>query len=134
MSKFGFCFCFLTPCLLSCHKFLFTEEIQLAFDIGKVCEILVEESPKKHILRSRLCDELFFTLKVAKEPCQSVTALLPGLTTSSLMAGDVENAVYSRCTYCISLFYTGMIDLVSVSKYSVLCIKEAVSHNVLMTS
>ena len=134
MSKFGFYFCFLTPCVLSCLKFLFTEEIQLAFDIGKVCETLVEESPKKHILRSRLCDELFFTLKVAKEPCQSVTALLPGLTTSSLMAGDVENAVYSRWTYCCTLFYAGMIDLVSFSKYSVLCIKEAVSHNVLMTS
>lgn len=109
--------------------FLFAEDIQLASHIGKVSESLVEESPNKHALRSRLCKELVGTLKLITEPCHSVIASFPELYNSAMMAGDVENAMFCRGWYCGGSFYTGASNLVSLSRHYVQCIKEAVGLN-----
>ena len=90
---------------------------------------MIEESPKKHSLRSRLSRELVASVKTAKEPWQSVAALLPELRTSALMAGDVESAVFCQWSHCSSEFWLRLTDLVAVSKHLELCIEQAVSLN-----
>ena len=91
---------------------------------------MIEESPQKHSLRSRLSRELVASVKTAKEPWQSVAALLPELRTSALMAGDVESAVFCQLSRCTSEFWLRLTDLVTVSKHLEMCIEEAVSLNV----
>jgi hypothetical protein len=93
-------------------------------------ETLIEESPKKNVLKSRLCRELVASPKTAKEPWQSFAALFPELRTSALMAGDVESAVFCQLSRCTSEFWLRLTDLVTVSKHLEMCIEEAVSLNV----
>ena len=107
-------------------QFLFTKDIQLASHIGKVSESLLEESRNKHALRARLCNELVGTLKVVTEPTQSIVASFPELYNSAMMAGDVENAMICRMTFCVGSFWTGASNLVSLAKHYVQCIQEAV--------
>mmetsp|Transcript_35428 Transcript_35428/g.62191 ORF Transcript_35428/g.62191 Transcript_35428/m.62191 type:complete len:395 (-) Transcript_35428:148-1332(-) len=108
--------------------FHFTDDIQLASHIGKVSESLVEESPKKHVLRSRLCKELMTGLRMITEPCHSVLPLYPELYNSAMLVGDVENAMICRWSYCAVSFWIGASDLFSVSKNLVMCIKEATKY------
>jgi len=108
--------------------FLFTEEIQLASNIGKVCETLVEKSSMKHVLRSRLCNELFATLRMIKEPWHSVAMIYPDLYNSAMLSGDIENAMICRWSYCSAGFWLGSMNLTSVSRNVALCIKEVAKH------
>jgi len=105
--------------------FLFTDNLQLASHIGKVSESLVESSLSKHALRARLCLELIVTLKTITEPMHSVVALCPDMYNSAMIAGDVENAVICRWSYCSGGFWTGAFNLVPLSKNFILCIQEA---------
>jgi len=108
--------------------FLFTENVRLASHIGKVSEFLVEESPNKHALRSRLCIELVVTLKSITEPWHSVMNLFPGLYNSAMISGDVENAIICRWAYCIGTFWGCAFDLLTVAKHYAKCIQDAVGR------
>jgi len=82
----------------------------------------------KHVLRSRLCNELFATLKMIKEPWQSSHPIFLGLYDSAMLSGDIENAMICRFNCCIGLFWLGVLDLPSVSKYASMCIKQMAKH------
>ena len=106
--------------------FLFTEDIELAANIGRITELLVEKSPNKHALRSRLCNELLSTLKMIKEPWHSVVALFPGVYNSAMLAGDIENACICRWTYSAGNLWVAAQGLDHIYKHSLLSIKEMV--------
>jgi len=89
------------------------------------CELLVEESPNKHALRSRLSNELVATLDAIVKPIQSVISRYPEMYKYSMLAGDVQSAVISRWHYCASRFVSGGVELFHLSKDFVLCIQEA---------
>jgi len=108
--------------------FNYTDDIQLASQMGKLSESLIEESPKKHVLRSRLCNELVSLLKSIAEPIHSVLPLYPELYNSAMQVGDVENAMICRWSYIAASLWIGATDLYSVSKHLVLCIKEATKY------
>jgi len=108
--------------------FMFTEDIQLASTIGKVCETLVNESPMKHVLKSRLCNELYATLKMLSEPWQSVHGYLADLYNSAIMVGDAVNASICYWSYCAGGFFTGALDIRSVSNNLAMCIKEVAKY------
>jgi len=108
--------------------FLYTEEIQLAKNIRKVSESLVEESPKKHLLKSRLCNELFVTLKMSTEPMHCTPIVFLDYYKSAMMSGDIENALVCRWNYCCAGFWLSMLDLSSVSRYAAVCMKEMAKH------
>ena len=76
--------------------FLFTDNIQLATHIGKVSELLVEESPNRNTLRSRLANELIGTLQILQSPFHSVGLRYPELYQSAMLAGDVCSALICR--------------------------------------
>ena len=88
-------------------KYLLTEDLQLAGHLGKVSELLVEESSKKHRLRARLCIELYIALKLLREPWPSVVALLPGLYNSAMLVGDVGNALICLWNHAGVGYWTG---------------------------
>ena len=107
--------------------FLFTEDIELAANIGRITELLVEKNPNKHALKSRLCNELLSTLKMIKEPWHSVAALYPDAHNSAMLAGDVESACICRWSYSAANFWVAAQGLDHVYKHLVMCIKEMVS-------
>jgi predicted ATPase len=126
--EYGFCDDSIVGFALAGYSmFVFTEEIQLAWKLGRVSESLVEENPKRHALRSRLCNELT-TLKSIKEPWQSVQALLPSLYDSAMLVGDVESAMTCRWAYCISALFEGTQGLASLRVEASLCVKEVAKH------
>ena len=104
----------------------------------------MEDSPKKHALRSRLSNELFASklqycytihcnffeaLKSTMQPFHSVVAIFPDLYNSAMLAGDVENTLMSHWNYCAASFITGAMNLKSLLKQFVMCIKDAVRFN-----
>ncbi|KAL9184820.1 hypothetical protein ACHAXT_002597 [Thalassiosira profunda] len=105
--------------------FLFADDVPLALQIGRVCEALIAESPQKHLLRSRLCNELWGTLKLLREPVQAVTAEFPEMYRSAMLSGDIESAVMCRWLYPCACFWSGALSLSSVSQHLVGCMKEA---------
>lgn len=62
-----------------------------------------------------------------KEPWQSVWAIYPGLYKSAMLSGDVENATICRWSYLAAGYWVGTMDISSVLKQLVPCIKEVVS-------
>ena len=68
---------------------MFTDDLQLAYRVGKVSEYLREESPNRHHLRSRLTREWDAALKAVFEPAQAVTSVYPSLFESAMLTGDV---------------------------------------------
>ena len=56
-----------------------------------------EESPNKHLLRSRLSWVWEGSIKFMVEPAQAVTAQLPSLFKSSMLVGDVVG-IYAPIT------------------------------------
>ena len=106
-------------------KFSFTDDIELGYRVGKVGESLIEESPNRHALRSRLCLELDSTLKALVEPAQSVVAILPDRYNSAMLAGDMDSAMLSLLAHCIGTLHIGS-ELKSLSKSFVACIKQSV--------
>lgn len=124
--EFGFCEDSIVGlATVALSVFHITDDVQLASHLGEVCESLIEESPRKHLLRARLCHELATSLKVINEPVQSTIARLPGLYNSAMLAGDSENAMICRSLYCGQSFYTGGLDIASASKALQMCVKEA---------
>jgi len=138
----------------SCFKFSFTDDIKLGYRIGKVGESLIEESPNKHALRSRLCFELDGTLKALVEPAHCVVSLLPDRYNSAMvslffhvvfllwqlslliificltqlyykLAGDTGGAMLSLLSYCIGRLHIGS-ELMPLSKSFAACIKQTV--------
>ncbi|KAL9184818.1 hypothetical protein ACHAXT_002595 [Thalassiosira profunda] len=105
--------------------FLFTDDVLLALQTGRVCEALIAESPQKHLLRSRLCNELWGALKMLREPVQAVTLELPEMYRSAMLSGDIESAVMCRWLYPCACFWSGALSLSSVSQHLVGCMKEA---------
>jgi len=93
---------------------MFTEDVPLATHIGKVSESLVEESPKKNILRSRLSFELLSTLRMMREQWHSVLSLYPQYYNSAMLAGDTENATI--CFFMCESSYGVLILLYSLKK------------------
>jgi len=113
---------------VSLYQFHYTDDIQLAQHICKVSESLVEESPKRHLLRSRLCKELTSVLNVIVEPCISSLPIFPELYNSAMLSGDVENAMICRWWYCAVYFWIGACSIFSASKKMVLCNQEAAKY------
>ncbi|KAL9178272.1 hypothetical protein ACHAXT_001700 [Thalassiosira profunda] len=106
-------------------RFLFTDDVLLALQTGRICEALIAESPQKHLLRSRLCNELWGVLKMIQQPMQAVTAEFPEMYRSAMLSGDIESAVLCRVTYPCACFWTGASSLSSASQNLVGCLKEA---------
>ena len=107
-------------------QYLFTGEFRLAYEIGKIGEKLIEESPTRHVLRSQLCLELDGSLKMMMEPVQSVIALFPDRCNSAMLAGDIDSAMQCRLVFGIGNFFNGS-KLEFVSNHLKMLIKEAVS-------
>jgi len=107
--------------------FSFTDNVELGYQIGKVGEFFIEESPNRHALRSRLSFELDGTLKAVVEPAQSVVALFHDRYDSAMLAGDVGGAMHSLLSYCLGKLHTGS-ELVSLSKFFVACIKQSTKY------
>mmetsp|Transcript_12564 Transcript_12564/g.27248 ORF Transcript_12564/g.27248 Transcript_12564/m.27248 type:complete len:1558 (+) Transcript_12564:111-4784(+) len=107
--------------------FSFTDDEQLGYRIGKVGESLIEESPNRHALRSRLCLELDITLKILVEPVQSVISTLPDRYNSAMHAGDVGTALQCRRLYCNVSFFAGT-DLTTTTKQFVTCIQQLIKY------
>ena len=104
--------------------FLFTEELELASHLGNVCEALIELSPNRNTLRSRLCNELFGTLKSIKSPWHQVKDAFPELYSSAMLTGDVENALLCRWSYYGTKYWIGD-DLTSLATPFLMCMKDA---------
>ena len=107
---------------------MFTEDFELACYVGTVSESLINESPARHMLRSRLCVELV-AFKLFKRLASSMLPLFPELYHSAMMVGDVESAMQCRLTCWMVEFWTAAVDLVSVSSHIVRFIEEAVSKS-----
>ena len=99
--------------------------MQLGYKIGEVGEALIEESPNKHSLRSRLCLELDGTLKAMIEEHDSLLAT-PDRYSSAMLIGDVGTALHCHRLYCVGSFMTGS-PLISLSKHFITCIQQLVS-------
>ena len=110
--------------------FTFKDDIELGYQIAKVCDTLIEESPNKHALRSRLCRELDSTLKGLVEPQQAVVPRLHDSYNSAMLAGDVETAMSCLSAFCTGSMYTGE-ELSSVCRKFKGCIEQAVSREIL---
>ncbi|KAL7543135.1 hypothetical protein ACHAXR_012438 [Thalassiosira sp. AJA248-18] len=108
--------------------FLFTEDIPLASTIGRVSELLVDASPERHVLRSRVCNELYTTLKMIEQPWHAVVALYPGLYKSAMLSGDVENAMICRWSYISAGYWVAAMDLDGCFKHLLMCIKEVAKY------
>ena len=107
--------------------FTFKDDIELGYQIAKVCDTLIEESPNKHALRSRLCRELDCTLKAVVDPQQDVVPRLHDSYNSAMLAGDVETAMSCLSFFCTGSMYTGE-ELSSVCRKFKGCIERAVSR------
>jgi len=107
--------------------FSFTDDTQLGYRIAKVCDALIEESPNRHALRSRLCRELDCTLKGMVEPQHSLLYILPDRYNSAMLTGDVASAMICRLAFCTQSFYAGQ-NLISLSRTFLACIKESVKY------
>ena len=106
--------------------FYFTEDYELASNIGKVSESLVEKSSNKHALRSRLGNELIGTLKMLYEPLHSVATGWPGLYHSAMMAGeDPDYALICHWNSCSCKIFMGE-NLSSLSIQIEILMKETV--------
>ena len=88
-----------------------------------MCDSLIEESPNRHALRSRLCRELAWRSLV--EPQQSMVPHFHDRYNSAMLTGDVESAMICLLTYCTASFYSGT-NLASLSKTFRSCIKQSV--------
>ena len=108
------------------QQFTFTEDYQLSFQIGKMCQLLINESQNRHALRSRVCHELLGTILVIMEPAQSVISCYPELSRSAMLAGDTGNAMIARWAHIAGGLSTGeniMLMMNSSEKF----LQEAVS-------
>ena len=112
--------------MLNSTQFSFTDDAQLGYRIGKVGEQLIDDSPNRHALRSRLTHELDGTLKAFVEPVQSTMAAFADRHNSSVLAGDMDNAMLALVAYNIGSFHTGM-SLASLPRTITSCIKQSVS-------
>lgn len=87
-------------------QFTFKDDVNLGYRIAKVCDRLIEESPNKHALRSRLCRELDCNLKAMVEPQHHVVPLLLERYNSAMLCGDVEcgkSMPFEFCYYSFSV-------------------------------
>ena len=113
--------------LLCCvsSQILFAEDIELACHVGTVGQTLIDESPDRHMLRSRLARE-FQSFRYFMGNALSMVPLFSELYHSAMMVGDVESAM--NCQFqCWHLeFWTAAVDLNLVSNHIVRFIKEAV--------
>jgi len=89
---------------------------------------LIDESPNRNMLRSRLCREMVGSIKIYTEPYSSVLPLLAELYNSAMLVGDVANACLCRYCSCIVEFWTAALDLPSMSKRIISYIKEATKY------
>ena len=117
------CFCFISSQVLFTENI--EEDIELACRIGTVSESLIDESPDRHRLRSRLCLQLVF-LTFFKGLASSMLPLFPELYHSAMMAGDLESAMMCQFNGLKVEFWTAAVDLASVSNHFVRFIKQAV--------
>jgi len=107
--------------------FSFTDEARLGYRIGKVGEELIQESPNRHALRSRLVHELDGTLKAFVEPVHSLNATFHDIYNSALMSGDIDCAMLSSVGYCVGLLHTGK-SLAFLATSVTACIKQSIKY------
>jgi len=95
--------------------------------VGTVCESLIDESPARNMLRSRLVVGLI-ALKFFKGLASSMLPQFPELYHSAMMVGDVESAMMCRFAWWLVEFWTAAVDLISVSNHIVRFIKDATKY------
>ena len=99
----------------------------MGYNIGKVAETLIEESPNRHALSSRLFLELDGVLKLLVEPAQNIQETLVERYNSAIMTGDVITALRCRLCRCAVGYFTGE-PLVSLLRQLTVCIKQSVRY------
>lgn len=126
--EYGFCDDSIIGFVTAGHSlFNFTDAEQLGYRISKVGDALIEENSNRHALRSRLCFELDGTLKYLFEPMQSAIDVIPERYTSSMLAGDVGNALRCRVIHSQLGLIAGS-PLKPLLKQVTLCIEQSVSY------
>ncbi|KAL7533852.1 hypothetical protein ACHAXR_005484 [Thalassiosira sp. AJA248-18] len=148
---YGFCHDSIIGLAMTGHSlFLFTDDMELAYRVGKVGEYLREESPNRHSIRSRLSLIWEGGLRAVMEPAQAIIAIYPSLYDSAMLVGDVvslwcvilmlkrrpwvilftnsailqEGAMFCRLMFCAILLYMGE-DLGSLPKHLDLCTQQS---------
>lgn len=112
-------------CFYGSWKHSISDDIRLGYRIGKVGEALMEESPNRHALRSRLNHEMYGSLKSLVEPFQSAVNCFPDVYNSAMLAGDIGNAMFSLLGHCIGSLHGGL-ELASITRMFEKCIKQMV--------
>ncbi len=110
--QFGFCDDSLLGLAMTAYGIVnFGNDIMTGYRIGKVAELLIEESQKKQILRSRLVTVWYGHSRMFVEPVQVSREKFIELYNQSMLCGDLENAMYSRLFYCKIGLHAGKTDL-----------------------
>lgn len=89
-----------------------------------VAKFLVEESPNRDALKSRLCLELYGTLIGMFEKVTSIK--FAENYRSAMLVGEVDCAVTILLYQTQALFHTAEVDLKKVKRLYIDCIKQAV--------
>ncbi|KAL7547303.1 hypothetical protein ACHAWF_010625 [Thalassiosira exigua] len=127
--KHGFCEDSIVGLALVAYSIsTFKSDFKLGYSLGKLSESLINESRSKHVLQSRLCNELVIW-NVLSEPGPSILARLSDLYRSAILVGDVENATWCRWNSCCMAFWSGSDNLFSLSKHLVMCTQEAEKYH-----
>jgi len=131
MTEYGFCDDSIIGLVTAGWTlYTFTDKIKLGYRIIKVAESLIQSRPTKSIIYSysRSCGYIAW-LKAVVEPVQSVMCDFGDAYTSSMLAGDIGNAMLNRWAYCAaSLYLHGGIPLVALSKNFANCVQHSAKY------
>jgi len=129
MTKYGFCDDSIIGLVTAGWTlYTFTNKITPSYRIIKVAESLIQSRPTKSIIYSR-SSGYFAWLKIVVEPVQSVICDFGDAYNSSMLAGDIENAMLNRWAYCAaSLYLHAGIPLVALSKNFANCVQHSAEY------
>ncbi len=106
--QFGFCDNSLLGLSMAGYSIVnFGSDMMAGYRLSKLAESLVEEHPNRQALKPRLVTIWYGHSKLFVEPVQSGRENFIDLYNQCMLAGDVENAMYSLLFYCSLGFHIG---------------------------
>ncbi|KAL7462034.1 hypothetical protein ACHAXS_002432 [Conticribra weissflogii] len=130
--QFGFCDNSLLGLSMAGYSIVnFGSDMMAGYRLSKLAESLVEEHPNRQALKPRLVTIWYGHSKPFAEPVQSATENFIDLYNQCMLAGDVENAMYSLLFYCSLGFHIG-----NVGKAHLVLIEQTIKfkHNTILSA
>eukprot|EP00581_Thalassiosira_minuscula_P001914 CAMPEP_0183748936 /NCGR_PEP_ID=MMETSP0737-20130205/68026_1 /TAXON_ID=385413 /ORGANISM="Thalassiosira miniscula, Strain CCMP1093" /LENGTH=1365 /DNA_ID=CAMNT_0025984679 /DNA_START=116 /DNA_END=4210 /DNA_ORIENTATION=+ len=124
---YGFCQDTISGLAFMSHALVhYSTDFQLATQIGRIAESLINDNQNQHSLRARLT-QLMCTIKIFFEPGQACVEFCLNGYNSAKIVGDVDNAMLCGMIYCIS-YFVSMPDLECLQR-SLVTLMPQISRN-----